>query len=890
MLNRIFISSLFVGIAFLKTEATNFYIGKNGNDANNGLSPAQAWKTPAPLAVVSFSPGDSVLFERGGVYRGYFTINQSGSASAPIVISAYGSGNKPVISGSELLQNWNLHTGNIYKSSFSKRPSNIYVNGKLMQRARFPNSGWLRVGEAIGNDSFKDSTLQNPSGYWVGADVVLRVYSSGISRRKVSGFSNQTFTFAQAFNSPPTKDYGYCIENKFSELDQPGEWFCDTLTSTVYLIFPSGIAPANAVVEGSVENEGIRVEWKRTYVTIQNVEFAHQLKNAIFLNNNRFVKVQNNSFSDLGEYGITAWSGAFNRIGNNDFRNTYHGAIVYFGDSSLIEKNTIQKSGVFFGLGNNSYITPAMSIGGVRNVTQFNTVDSAGAAAMVQYGYADTVRFNYFINSCALSNYNSAFQVGEDSLHWVSGNIIDNTNGNMETLPPNSSLYCYGMYLGRNVGLNFFHNNTIANSTGSAIRLNSSKGNVFSGNTMYNNYEQMRCDDASEPAFIADYQNNFQNNILFAMRSDQDVFYEVTYNNTGTPSKFLNSNQNYLFNPYSEMVNYQVYGNPAVRKRHSLERMRAELNRDLGSKKTFQSRYLYHIQDTTSQNLILNSDFSFTITDWSIWPQDASLTWQMGFPGFSGGYLNVDAQGVASTSWGLSHSLINFEKDSCYALSFKLASQGYSDFRIEARRGSSPWNTIGFSDYFPGYDTAHYSSFVFRANESVNPGLIQFTHTNLYPQYKIDDVKLYRVKALYDDPKNNFILYYNASNQNTTINLGSGTFYDVQQNLLQSSFVLQPYQSKIVMRSGVMPNLSENTEVENKIAVKVFPNPVKSEENITIENAPKGKLELKSLDGKTVFSAYLAADSPIYTLQIPRLQSGIYVLTGANFATKLVIF
>jgi hypothetical protein len=160
----------------------------------------------------------------------------------------------------------------------------------------------------------------------------------------------------------------------------------------------------------------------------------------------------------------------------------------------------------------------------------------------------------------------------------------------------------------------------------------------------------------------------------------------------------------------------------------------------------------------------------------------------------------------------------------------------------------------------------------------------------LYPQYKIDDVKLYRVKALYDDPKNNFILYYNPSSQNSTVNLGIGTFYDVQQNLLSSSFVLQPYQSKIVMRSGIMPNLSTENEMVSPKFVNVYPNPVKSGAHITITNAAKGQLELKSLDGKIIFSAYLAVDCEMQTIPIPGVQSGIYILTGANFATKLLIF
>ena len=47
----------------------------------------------------SLAAGESVLFKRGETFSGAITVNQSGSAGNPIVISAYGTGANPVISG-----------------------------------------------------------------------------------------------------------------------------------------------------------------------------------------------------------------------------------------------------------------------------------------------------------------------------------------------------------------------------------------------------------------------------------------------------------------------------------------------------------------------------------------------------------------------------------------------------------------------------------------------------------------------------------------------------------------------------------------------------------------------------------------------------------------------
>lgn len=73
------------------TTAATYYVSNNGSDANDGLSPATAWKTIARVNQDTYIPGDKILFERGGEWTGKTLAPQgSGSAAAYITIGAYG--------------------------------------------------------------------------------------------------------------------------------------------------------------------------------------------------------------------------------------------------------------------------------------------------------------------------------------------------------------------------------------------------------------------------------------------------------------------------------------------------------------------------------------------------------------------------------------------------------------------------------------------------------------------------------------------------------------------------------------------------------------------------------------------------------------------------------
>jgi hypothetical protein len=90
-------------IALLLLLADIYYVSPQGNDANDGRSPAKAWKTLAKVNATPFVPGDQILFARGGEWRESLKASSSGAPGKPIVYAAGGAGAKPKFWGSDVV-------------------------------------------------------------------------------------------------------------------------------------------------------------------------------------------------------------------------------------------------------------------------------------------------------------------------------------------------------------------------------------------------------------------------------------------------------------------------------------------------------------------------------------------------------------------------------------------------------------------------------------------------------------------------------------------------------------------------------------------------------------------------------------------------------------------
>jgi hypothetical protein len=105
----IVVLSVFVQVGFCSNHLyssegnTYFLDSAEGNDSLSGLSPNEAWRSLEKANQVIYKPGDSILFKCGGNWTGIFEPGGSGTESVSIVVSAYGSGKKPVINAEGLI-------------------------------------------------------------------------------------------------------------------------------------------------------------------------------------------------------------------------------------------------------------------------------------------------------------------------------------------------------------------------------------------------------------------------------------------------------------------------------------------------------------------------------------------------------------------------------------------------------------------------------------------------------------------------------------------------------------------------------------------------------------------------------------------------------------------
>lgn len=80
-----------------QTSGSHFYIDCRAAANGSGKSPASPWNTLDSVDSPTFGPGDTIALRRGTTCHGVLTPHGSGSARAPIRLTAYGQGPRPRI-------------------------------------------------------------------------------------------------------------------------------------------------------------------------------------------------------------------------------------------------------------------------------------------------------------------------------------------------------------------------------------------------------------------------------------------------------------------------------------------------------------------------------------------------------------------------------------------------------------------------------------------------------------------------------------------------------------------------------------------------------------------------------------------------------------------------
>ncbi len=110
-------------------QATEYFVdATGGDDSNSGRSPTLAWQTIGKVNGESYIPTDRILFKRGEVWREKLVPPSSGTISGSVVFGAYGSGNDPIINGSDLVTTWSDEGGNVWSAALTTNPTHVFFD------------------------------------------------------------------------------------------------------------------------------------------------------------------------------------------------------------------------------------------------------------------------------------------------------------------------------------------------------------------------------------------------------------------------------------------------------------------------------------------------------------------------------------------------------------------------------------------------------------------------------------------------------------------------------------------------------------------------------------------------------------------------------------------
>ena len=307
----------FAGVASAATQAI-FYVAPGGSDSNKGTKDApfktitQAQK--AVRAINGTMTGDIEVILREGTYVLPSTIgfdNRDGGQNGHYVRYKAFDGEHPLISGGMGITGWTIHDekNNIWKvEGVDARFRQMYVNNKKAVRARMPNlangdHNFFRLNKVDSAGSaflLNNSDIGDPS--WKNLDKVeihlMIAWSENILRASkitkqgnVSKFEPQdperTKLFRRkypmlgtAFSSNPPKQQVYYLENAYEFIDDPGEWFLDESTNTLYYKAREGENMQMAHVAVPRINTLISILGKDTknkvgYLSFEGLTFAH---------------------------------------------------------------------------------------------------------------------------------------------------------------------------------------------------------------------------------------------------------------------------------------------------------------------------------------------------------------------------------------------------------------------------------------------------------------------------------------------------------------------------------------------------------------------------------------------------------------------------------------
>jgi len=474
-----------------------YYVSNSGDDSNSGTATDQAWKTINKVNSANFNPEDSILFKRGDKFDGTLKVNNSGASGSPIIYGAYGAGSKPKIYGSEEISGWTAHSGNIYKATFAKAITQLFIDDVRVRAARYPNPNedLFKITKVNSTTQFESTDINSCYSY-AGVKAHLRTNDWRLDARDVIASEGQALTIDETlpYGGLAINDEFFLVDH-LAFLTEAGEWYSDG--TTVYLWTPAGDTPANYTVRGATLNEGIVINTK-SHITCENLDIQQQQETGIVAINSTYLTIDNNDINYPESYGIKI-TGGHNTVSNNTVNEINYIGLSVVDGNSIVKDNIITNIGLFDNLGINGIAGAAaspygMNSGGDNNLIQYNRILNVGYLGLSFTGQYVSIKNNYIENTCDwLTDGGAIYTYSATQLNTVSyGSVID---GNIVIGAKDQSIY-----MDNNTNNVEIKNNTVIDGLKNAIFFHHNYENNAHHNTLFHNQIGVRSSTDAIPA------------------------------------------------------------------------------------------------------------------------------------------------------------------------------------------------------------------------------------------------------------------------------------------------------------------------------------------------------------------------------------------------------
>lgn len=793
--------TLLIGLA---GQATVYHVASSGGN----------FSTISQVNAFAFSPGDQILFNRGEIFYGTLTINQSGLAGNPIIYGAYGTGTNPVITGFASVPDWTNLGSNIWEStnaiSSLTTCDMVTINGVQYAMGRTPNSGWYTYQTFSTNVSITSTDVNSAVTNWTGADVVIKKAHWVIDRNPIIGHSGGTLTYSGGSFYNGLANYGFFIQNDVRTLDSQNEWYYNPSTKKIRIYSTS--QPVNVKV-ATLNN--LLTATDVSYFTIDGISFIGSNQNAVYLTKStgdQYATIQNCSIDFSGRNAIAAHKSSHLTISGCTINHTNNTAInldpTKASDTNstyvTVSSNTITNTGLFEGFGDNENgVFIGINSTSPNFTCQYNSITNTGFNA-ISFMNNDQLIKNNFINYCNILKDDGGgiyTYIGNNSTthtnRIVSGNIILNVTGNGSGTS-DGGLKGHGVYLdGYSINVNVT-SNTIAYAATSGVYLNGARNAKVRSNTIYSCADQIFCYNWGSTKMSG---NEIKKNVMVSLNDAQRT---LTFQALAADIlTFGTSDSNYYATVFSERYpihtvnasNITFTGTP-----YDLENWRATTSFDTHSTYTSKMRYGYSYT-TIGLNKYANKTFDANVN--GLGYANCTPTWTNS-GGLDAGCVNVDNSGL-STNAIVQFPIGAIESGKTYLLKFSSkSSKANSVVRVNFTELSNPYAST--TQTFTYLDNVRYENqMVLTSTLTHSNAAVMLQFSNADATINIDNFEVYEVSTTPVNQSNFIALAYNATATAATVSLPFPGI-DMAGNRYGTSPVLPAYSSVVIVKDLTNPS------------------------------------------------------------------------------------